>query len=139
MFAAPIRKFLVESLERIQKMEKTPSEKVVEGIKDVLDIPYDWDKPTKPLPPLAPMPQHNVTLGRYEIANRFGHHKATLEGPEATTPRHLLLREMYLQLAEFLDNTLPRCREKDLAMTDLENASMWSHKAIAKTAPLSTD
>lgn len=71
-----------------------------------------------------------------EINNRFGFHKATLEGPEATSPKHHALRKHFMEFAFLLDDILPEGREKALAFTELENASMWAHKAIAQTAPL---
>jgi hypothetical protein len=78
-----------------------------------------------------------MPLSEEEIHNRFGFHKATIEGPEATLPRHAVLREVFLEMAEWLDEKLPDGREKDLALTALEEASMWSHKATARQAPLS--
>lgn len=75
------------------------------------------------------------TLGRDEIEHRFGYHKATIENPEATLPRHRTLRLKYREFAEFLDEILPPGRAKSVAFTELENASMWSHKAVAELAP----
>lgn len=71
-----------------------------------------------------------------EIESMFGHHKATIEGPEATLPKHTELREKFKELALYLDEVLPDSRQKSIAFTELENASMRSHKAIAETAPL---
>lgn len=75
-------------------------------------------------------------IGKDEIANRFGAHKATIEGDNATLPRHLLVRKLFRELANRLDEVLIDDRLKDLAFDRLEEASMWSHKAIAKDAPL---
>jgi len=75
-------------------------------------------------------------IGHEEIENRFGHHKATLEGDEATLPKHIQLRAHFSSLAGFLDEILPDGREKSVMFTELENASMWAHKSVAKTAPL---
>lgn len=80
-----------------------------------------------------------MALGYDEIENRFGFHKATIEGADATKPAHSHLRRAFKAYAHELDETLPDSREKDLAMTALEEASMWSHKAIAKNAPLEDD
>lgn len=74
-----------------------------------------------------------------EIENRFGHHKATLEGENATLPKHTALRAHYTSFASLLDSLLPDGREKELAMTSLETASMWSHKSVATQAPLAVD
>lgn len=72
----------------------------------------------------------------HEIEGMFGNHKATIEGPEATLPKHKELRVKFKELAYFLDDVLPDGRQKSIAFTELENASMRSHKAIAETAPL---
>lgn len=79
------------------------------------------------------------TIGPEEIENRFGFHKATIEGENATLPKHTELRLAFRELAEFLDGVLPPGRAKSTAFTELENASMWSHKAIAEDAPLVTE
>lgn len=75
-------------------------------------------------------------IGKEEIEHRFGFHKATVEGPEATLPKHRDVRLKFREFAEFLDEVLPKSRAKSVAFTELENASMWSHKAIAETAPV---
>ena len=74
-----------------------------------------------------------------EIEHRFGFHKATIEGPEATLPAHRDVRIEFQKFARFLDSVLPDGRAKAVAFTELENASMWSHKAIAETAPVVTE
>lgn len=78
-------------------------------------------------------------LDEHEINNRFGFHKATLEGVDATKPKHAGLREAFMDFAEHLNGVLPEGRYKELMLDDLERASMWSHKSIAQTAPLETD
>jgi len=75
-------------------------------------------------------------LGSEEIENRFGFHKATIEGDNATLPRHRDIRIAFRDFAEYLDEALPDGRAKSIMFTELENASMWSHKAIAETAPV---
>lgn len=75
-------------------------------------------------------------LSKQEIENRFGFHKGTIEGENATAPKHSELRKKFREFAEMLDEVLPDGRAKSVAFTELENASMWSHKAIAETAPL---
>lgn len=77
-----------------------------------------------------------MALGKEEIENRFGFHKATLEGPEATLPRHRDVRLKFREFAEFLDIMVTDSRAKSVMFTELENASMWAHKAIAENAPL---
>ena len=79
------------------------------------------------------VPQQSV--GPVEIEHRFGFHKATLEGPNATLPKHREVRLLFREFAEKLDEILPPGRAKSVAFTELENASMWCHKAIAELAP----
>ena len=78
-------------------------------------------------------------IGAQEIENRFGFHKATIEGPNATAPRHADLRVKFREFAEMLDEVLPDGRAKSVAFTELETASMWCHKAIAGDAPVTKD
>lgn len=77
-----------------------------------------------------------ATLGAEEIEHRFGFHKATIEGDNATLPKHREVRLRFRDFAEALDEILPAGRAKSVAFTELENASMWAHKAIAETAPV---
>jgi hypothetical protein len=77
-----------------------------------------------------------MALGKQEIENRFGFHKGTIEGPNATAPKHADLRREFRYFAEFLDERVPEGRAKAVMFTELENASMWAHKAIAETAPV---
>lgn len=77
-----------------------------------------------------------MLLGKDEIENRFGFHKASIEGENATLPKHRDLRLAFRAFAEFMDGHLPDGRAKVLAFTELETASMWAHKAIAETAPI---
>lgn len=70
-----------------------------------------------------------------EIEHRFGFHKATIEGENATLPKHRDVRVLFREFAEKIDSILPDGRAKSVAFTELENASMWSHKAIAELAP----
>lgn len=75
------------------------------------------------------------SLGSAEIEHRFGFHKATIEGKNATLPKHRDVRLAFRRFAEELDKVLPPGRAKSVAFTELESASMWAHKAIAETAP----
>lgn len=75
-------------------------------------------------------------FGETEIEYRFGFHKGTIEGENATLPRHRALRVEFRNFAEFLDRILPEGRAKSVAFTELENASMWAHKAVAELAPV---
>lgn len=78
----------------------------------------------------------NQMLGAEEIENRFGFHKATIEGDNATLPNHVTVRRLFREFAEQLDELLPSGRAKYVAFTELESASMWAHKSIAEKAPL---
>ena len=71
-----------------------------------------------------------------EVAQRFGFHKATIEGPEATQMRHVVVRRAYMAFVTDLMSLLPEGHYRELAIDDLERAAMWTHKAIASTAPL---
>ena len=75
-------------------------------------------------------------IGTNEIEHRFGFHKATLEGDNATLPKHRDMRIAYKAFAKLLDERLPDSREKSLVFTALQEASMWSHCAIAMDAPV---
>jgi len=77
-----------------------------------------------------------MALGTEEIEHRFGFHKATVEGPNATASRHADMRKKFRDFAEELDAALPDGRDKALVMTKLQEASMWTHWAIAQDAPL---
>ncbi|GAA5198554.1 DUF7681 family protein [Microbacterium jejuense] len=77
-----------------------------------------------------------MTIGSDAIEHRFGFHKATIEGENATLPRHRDVRLKFREFAEFIDGVLPDGRAKSVAFTELESASMWAHKAIAEDAPL---
>lgn len=78
----------------------------------------------------------NTNLSPAEIENRFGFHKATVEGSSATLPRHRDTRILFREFAEELDKILPVGRARSVAFTELESASMWAHKAIAEQAPV---
>lgn len=71
-------------------------------------------------------------LGEEEINNRFGFHKAKIEGPNPSATEHAAVRIEFMNFAKWLDKNLPGCREKSVAFTELESASMWAHKAIAR-------
>jgi len=76
-----------------------------------------------------------TSFGVEELKSRFGFHKATIEGPNASTKIHGYIREVFLEVAIYLDNVLPHNRAKSVAMTELETASMWFHKTLAAEDP----
>jgi hypothetical protein len=45
------------------------------------------------------------------------------------------IRESYIALVTLLDGAIPECYEKSLAFTALEEAAMWSMKALALNDP----
>lgn len=71
-----------------------------------------------------------------DIKHRFGFHKATIEGPEATGPQHAELRQLYIEFAKEVVARTDPGREQSLALTALQEASMWTHAAVAMNAPL---
>lgn len=76
-------------------------------------------------------------IGMGEIRKRFGKHKASIEGPNPREMDHELIRAEFVKLAAKLDTILPTSsREKSVAFTELETASMWFHKALANEDPL---
>lgn len=76
-----------------------------------------------------------MAFGSEEIEHRFGFHKATVEGVNATLPKHRDTRLKFREFAEFLDELLPDGRAKSIVFTELETTSMWAHKSIAELAP----
>lgn len=77
----------------------------------------------------------NVSVGTDEIEHRFGYHRPSSE----TAGVHIDLRLRFRRMAEDLDALLPPGRAKSVAFTELENAAMWAHKAIALQDPVVTD
>lgn len=77
-----------------------------------------------------------MPLSKEEIENRVGFHKATVEGENATLPKHRELRLAFRGFMELLNEILPDGRAKSVTMTELETVSMWAHKSIAEMAPL---
>lgn len=75
-------------------------------------------------------------LTKMAIESRFGFHKAAIEGPDATSETHSALRKEFKDFATWLNDGIPGSREAALMFTALEEASMWAHKAIAKSDPL---
>lgn len=76
-----------------------------------------------------------MALGKEEIENRWGRHTAT----DDTASDHDKVRHGFSTFVEFLDEFVPDGRAKSLALTKLQEASMWSNFAIAEQAPLVAD
>lgn len=67
-----------------------------------------------------------------EIRNRLGFHAGT----EVTIPKHQTIRAAFIALMEMMDGVLPDGRSKAVAFTKIEEAAMWSNKAVAELAPV---
>lgn len=80
--------------------------------------------------------EDNTSIGRDEIEQRFGFHKATIEGENATVPVHRDIRRLFVELGVQLDALLPPGSTKAAAFTMLQTASMWMHWAVAQQAPI---
>jgi hypothetical protein len=64
-----------------------------------------------------------------DLRNRFDYHPPK---DEATRTAHEQVRGKCLELAEFINDTLPDGREKSTAITNLEQVMMWSNAGIAR-------
>ena len=63
-----------------------------------------------------------------ELQNRFTYHP-----PKENQPaRYEFIREECLKLAETINNNCPDSREKSVALTKLDEVSMWSNASIAR-------
>lgn len=78
----------------------------------------------------------NVSWGEEAIDNIFGFHKATVEGPNASAPKHAELRVRFREFMGMLDQAIPAGRAKSLVLTHMQYASMFTHFAVAETQPL---
>ena len=63
-----------------------------------------------------------------EILHRFAYHAPS----ERAIAQHSKVRGLLTYTADNLNTTIPDCREKDLAVTKLEEAMMWANAAIAR-------
>lgn len=76
-------------------------------------------------------------LGEAEIQKRFSHHPPTQDiNGVGSLEAHQSLYTEFKRFARYLDSVLPPGRAKSVAFTELENVSMWAHKAIAETDPV---
>lgn len=73
-----------------------------------------------------------VSMGKMipsdDIVNRFSFHPATA----TTGPMHSAIRDECLKLASYINDNIIDCREKALAITNLEQVMMWCNAAIAR-------
>lgn len=63
-----------------------------------------------------------------QIDNNFSFHQPD----EEKAKKHDEIREKHREVAQFVRRTCPDCRERSLAITKLEEASMWANAAIAR-------
>lgn len=63
-----------------------------------------------------------------ELQTRFTYHAPKPGQPE----RYQRLRDAARELAALIDAECPESREKSLALTNIEQASMWANAAIAR-------
>lgn len=63
-----------------------------------------------------------------ELETRFTYHAPSGDQAE----RYQRIRAAAAQFAAMLDGLVPESREKSLALTNLEQAVMWSNAAIAR-------
>ena len=78
-----------------------------------------------------------MSLSQADLENRFAF--STLPfGSDAQKRRnkeHADLRETFINMAEIINILNPGSRETEIALTELESASHWAHKALSR-APL---
>lgn len=65
---------------------------------------------------------------RHELLTRFTYHPPEGDQPE----RYEKLRDAAHELAELILELTPASREQSLAITKLEESSMWANAAIAR-------
>ena len=63
-----------------------------------------------------------------QIENNFKYHSPKEGQPE----KYTAVREKAKEFAYLIDDLCPNSREKSLAMTNLEQVSMWANAAIAR-------
>lgn len=63
-----------------------------------------------------------------QIQNNFKYHSPKPGQPEI----YEQIREKAKELAELIDEKVPKSREQSLAMTNLEQAVMWANAGVAR-------
>lgn len=63
-----------------------------------------------------------------ELQNNYQYHAPD----EEKVVKHETVRRTVFVAADYLNKTLPDCREKSLALTKLEEATMWANAALAR-------
>lgn len=67
-------------------------------------------------------------MANQRIENAFTYHRPSGDQPE----KYERIRAKAKELAYLLDDLCPDSREKSLAMTKIEEASMWANASIAR-------
>lgn len=70
-----------------------------------------------------------MSIPRDDIEHRFAFHPATTQ---ERRDDHALVRDRTHELANVFNQLVPDGREKDLAITKLEEAMFWANAAIAR-------
>ena len=68
------------------------------------------------------------SVDNQDIKNRFTYHPPKSGQPEI----YEAIREMAHHLADKVNEWVPDCREKSLAITALEEAVMWANAGVAR-------
>lgn len=63
-----------------------------------------------------------------ELLNNYTYHAPSQD----KGLKHEDVRSAIYDVASWLNKTLPDCREKSLALTKLEEATMWANAALAR-------
>lgn len=63
-----------------------------------------------------------------QIENNFSYHEPKIDQPE----KYNVLRNKAKELAYEIERLCPNSREKSLAMTKLEESTMWANASIAR-------
>ena len=63
-----------------------------------------------------------------DLTQRFEHHTPSETGVEAIGN----LRKEFSLTAQLVDDVMPDCREKSLALTNLEQALFWANAGVSR-------
>lgn len=69
-------------------------------------------------------------MTRQKIENNFTYHEPTGDQPD----RYERIRSKAKELAYVIEEECPESRERSLAMTKLEECSMWANAAVARNS-----
>ena len=81
-----------------------------------------------PVCTLTPRTTHKET---HMLRKSYSYHKPSEHGLEQIT----MLREMFSNVHDTIENVAPDSRERSIALTKLEELSMWSIKAVVCNDP----